>query len=80
MDKIAKALKKLNLKERRNIKSMLSNIQNNKINNFDVKRLRGYNNIFRIRKGSLRIIYKIDKYKQTSLLAIERRSEKTYKF
>jgi len=80
MDKIAKALKKLNPKERRNIRNILLSIQKDSIKNFDIKRLKGHNDIFRIRKGSLRIIYKIDKNKQIKILAIERRSEKTYKF
>ena len=44
----------------------------------DLKKLKGRNDIYRIRKGKIRIIYRVDN-KQIYLLAIERRSENTYK-
>jgi len=45
----------------------------------DVKKLRGYQNIFRIRKGKIRIIFSKNK-KEIAIITIERRREDTYKF
>ena len=43
-----------------------------------VAKLKGRQDIFRVRKGRLRIIYR-QSGTSTDILAIERRSEKTYK-
>ncbi len=45
----------------------------------DIKKLRGYQNIFRLRKGEIRIIFAKDK-RYISILSIDRRNESTYKF
>lgn len=77
MDKIQKALKKLNPKERAVIKGTLLKLQNNQFIGLDIQKLQGRKDIFRVRKGNIRIIYQ-----QVSngilIMAIERRSEKTY--
>lgn len=44
----------------------------------DIKKLRGYQDVFRVRKGRIRIIFKHDR-KDIYVLTIERRSESTYK-
>ena len=77
MDKISKALKKLTAKERSELKIILTRIKSGKFDGFDIKKLKGEDNIFRIRKGKLRIIF-IKKDDKISLLAIERRSNNTY--
>lgn len=79
MDKIEKALRKLTRKERGSIRELLSRLADDRIENLDVKKLRGHSNIFRIRKGVLRVIYRKDPQGKIFLLAIERRSEGTYK-
>lgn len=79
MDKIKKALKKLNAKERSQIKKLLINLQSGKFTNLDIKKLKGRDDIFRARKGDLRIIYRFQN-NQMFILAIERRRENTYKF
>ncbi len=77
-DKIEKALKKLTEKERKEVKNILTKIQRGSINGLDVKKLRGRDDIFRARKGRIRIIFR--KTKESILvLSIERRSDKTYK-
>ncbi len=78
MDKVSKALKKLTEKERETIKDVLLRLGRGKYKYFDIKKLKSRNDIFRIRKGDIRIIYRINK-KQIYLLAVERRNEKTYK-
>lgn len=80
MDKIAKALKKLSPKERELIKEILVKLKNKQLENLDCKKLKGRNDIFRIRKGQLRIIYRQDLKGNIFILAIERRSDTTYNF
>ncbi len=79
MDKIQKALNKLTEKERQEIKKILIRINSGKLDNLDIKKLKGRSDIFQVRKGGLRIIYLI-KDRNISVLAIERRNETTYKF
>ncbi len=79
MDKIEKALAKLTEKEREVVQSILQKLSRGKLEDLDIKRLKGRNDIFRIRKGDIRIIYRALKGK-VFVLAIERRSESTYKF
>ena len=45
----------------------------------DIKKLKGYADFFRLRKGNLRVIYQVRKNKTIYILAIERRTSKTYK-
>lgn len=81
MDKVAKALKKLNSKERKIIKEVLIDLENGNFQKLsDIKKLRGYADIYRLRKASIRIIYRLNKDGKISVLAVERRSERTYKF
>ncbi|MEK7181017.1 MAG: type II toxin-antitoxin system RelE/ParE family toxin [Patescibacteria group bacterium] len=77
MDKIKKALAKLNKKEKALVGHILSRLQSGDFQGLDVKKLKGREDIFRVRKGDMRIIYKT-KNKKISILAIERRNEKTY--
>ncbi len=79
MDKIDKSLKKLSVKEKKIVKTVLEKIKNQDFYGLDLKQLKGHKNIFRVRKNSLRIIFTKD-IKNTKILAIERRSEKTYRF
>jgi mRNA-degrading endonuclease RelE of RelBE toxin-antitoxin system len=78
MDKIAKALKKLSPKEREWVKAILSRLVKEELKGLDIQKLSGHKDIFRVRKSEVRIIYR-----QTGdgifILAIERRSEKTYR-
>lgn len=78
MDKIQKALNRLSDKEKRIVKQILERLESNDIVGLDLQKLKGTKDVFRIRKGDLRIIFrKINK--TIMILAIERRSEKTYR-
>ena len=79
MDKISKSLSKLTPKERKQVKSILACLNRGNKTGLDIKKLKGREDIFRIRKGSVRIIYKIDK-KNILVLVIERRNDTTYSF
>ena len=80
MDKIQKALQKLSPKEREWIRSILADLERGKQGGLDIKKLKGRDDIFRVRKGSLRVIYRMDAKRKIFVLAIERRREDTYKF
>ena len=78
MDKIEKLLSRLTSKEREDVRFLLARLARKEYKGLDVKKLKGRDNIFRVRKGALRIIYRVVG-DAVFLLAIERRNEKTYK-
>ncbi len=78
VDKIEKALSKLTEKERKVVKNVLLKVQEGSIDSLDIKKLKGRSDIFRARKGKIRIIFRKTK-ESTLVLAIERRADKTYK-
>jgi mRNA-degrading endonuclease RelE of RelBE toxin-antitoxin system len=77
MDKISKALKKLRAEERTELKKILLKFKSGKFDNFDIKKLKSKNNIFRIRKGKFRIIF-IKNDSSVIILAVEKRGDNTY--
>ncbi len=79
MDRIEKALARLSSKERIVVRTLLLRIQKGELNDLNVKKLKGRGDIFRVRKGTMRIIFRIAKAQGISVLSIERRSEKTYR-
>lgn len=78
MDKIKKALKKLSVKEKETVKDILNKLEKNNFLGLNVQKLRSHDDFFRVRKGNIRIIYRKTEAKKIFILAIERRSEKTY--
>ena len=79
MYKIKKAIEKLTPKEREKIKSIMIMIKSRRFKNLDIKKLKGRDDIFRVRKGRLRVIYGADQKGNIFILAIERRSDITYR-
>lgn len=78
MDRIEKALKKLSDRERKRYKALLLQIQNGDLKGLDVKKLAGREDIYRVRKGDMRIIFRIHKG-ITYILVLERRTTTTYR-
>lgn len=76
---LKKLLSRFNKREREVIELLIGKIVSFKWDALDVKKLRGYRDVFRVRKGNIRIIYRVQA-SQILVLAIERRSEGTYKF
>lgn len=77
MDNIEKALSKLKYNERKKVKEILIKIKKEEFENFDIKKLKGRRDVFRVRKGRIRIIfYKTEDF--VKILAIEKRSDRTY--
>ena len=79
MDKISKFLKKLPKDSRYRLEQLISQILGGDLSELDVKKLKGEVNLFRVRKGDLRIIFL--KTKDTvRIIDIDRRNDTTYNF
>lgn len=76
MNRIEKLLKKLSGKERVVIKSLILKIHSGNYKGLDIKKLKGDMNLFRIRKGDIRIIFSTDE--SINILSISRRNDTTY--
>ncbi len=79
VDKVAKAVQKFTSKEKQTVKGILGKIENWDFQGLNVKKLEGREDVFRVRKGRIRIIYRLNQNREIFILAIERRSEKTYR-
>ena len=78
MDRTEKFLRKLSAKELLLIEEIIENLYKEKVKDLDIKKLKGHNDVFRVRYNSIRIIFrKINK--EIMILEISRRSEKTYR-
>ncbi len=78
MPDLSRLLSKFGRKERKILESLIEKVISLQWHGLDIKKLTGYEDIYRVRKGNLRIIFRI-KSKIIFILAIERRTEKTYK-
>ncbi len=78
VDKIQKALDKFSLKEKELVKEILELIKVGKVVGLDVKKLKGQDGIYRVRKGQIRIIYRIVA-DAIFVITIERRNDNTYR-
>lgn len=78
-DKIAKLLAKLPKKDLVKLKAVIAKIILLEYEGLDIKSLKGQHNIFRVRIGNYRIIFKIEPGAETEIISISRRNEKTYK-
>lgn len=77
-DKIKKILDKLKSSERAQVKLLMMRIEAGDLDGMDIKRLTGSDTLFRVRKGSLRIIYSSNE-KENIIVAVRHRHENTYK-
>lgn len=78
MPNLKKLLSKFNQEERELIISLIDKLVFRNWHGLDVKKLKGMTDFYRVRKGKIRIIYQARGGK-VLILAIERRSETTYK-
>ena len=79
MPTLKKLLSKFSREEQQTLESLVGKIISSSWRGLDIKKLKGYQDIFRLRKGKLRIIF-TKSNKSILILAIDNRSEKTYKF
>ena len=78
MDKIQKATEKLTKKEKQWTKEIIKMLQSERFNNLDIKKLKDMENVFRVKKGNVRIEYQI-RNNRIFVLKVGRRKENTYK-
>lgn len=77
-DKIKKLLAKLSSKERELVKLLILRVKLDDTLGLDIKQLKGHSDLFRVRKGRIRILYRKAKTDML-IIRIDRRNEKTYK-
>lgn len=77
-DKIKKFLAKLSRAELNSIQALLLDIENREFGHLDIKALKGNKDVYRVRKGRLRVIFSA-KDDQIRVISIGRRDDKTYK-
>lgn len=78
-DKIQKNLAKFSKKERAVIAEILTNLTLGEYKGLNLLKLKGSDEVYRVRKRRIRIIFRLARNGKIKVLAIERRSEKTYK-
>ena len=80
MGNLDKKLKKFSEKERAEIEHLVKRILDRDLTGLDCKKLKGLGNLFRVRKGKIRIIFELENSQEPTIITIERRRENTYKF
>ncbi len=78
VDKITKSLRKLNASEQEKLKSILLLVRRDDTRGLDIKKLAGRDDVYRVRKGNLRIIF-CKNNDVIKILALERRTSSTYR-
>ena len=76
-DRIEKALMVLESKQRRQLEEIVERIKQGRVAGLDIRKLRGREDVYRVRKGNIRIIFQ-KCADQIYVLAVERRSDTTY--
>lgn len=78
MDRVEKTLRTLPKAERIRYRRMTEDVIADRLARYDVVKLVGRDDVFRIRKGPMRVIFRRHR-SGNSILALERRSETTYR-
>lgn len=79
VDLIHKTLLRMSVKDRASITELVALIVRGNIRGLDVKKLKGYDSAYRVRKGQWRIIFRMVQTGEAEIISIERRSESTYR-
>ena len=77
MERLEKNLDSLSENQKIKIKEILLKIKSGNLNNLDVKKLKGREDVFRVRKGKIRVIFYYKK-DEIYILSIEKRNDNTY--
>ena len=78
MEKLEKILLKLTKPEQKEIINLIQLILENNLSKLDVKKLKGYKDVYRVRSGKMRIIFRRQD-DDISVLEISRRNDNTYR-
>ncbi len=76
MDKITKLLKKLSAKERERLEGVLTALLSGDTSSLDIKKLKGVDDVYRVRVGSLRVIFR-KQADDIRILEVSHRDENT---
>lgn len=79
MNKIEKLLRKIKKREQQYILLMIRQLKNDYSKVPGVKKILGHQNLFRVRIGNYRIIFKIYKDRSGEIIKLKRRDDNTYK-
>lgn len=77
MDRIRKFLQRLTPEERGRITDVMVCIVEGRYGAVDVKKMKGYGNLYRARIGNIRIIF-IEQGNTRRIIAVARRNDRTY--
>ena len=77
-DKIKKILAKLTVKEQEIVKLLILRVKLGDTDGLNISHLKGHTDLFRVKKGRIRIVYRM-KSSKILIVRIDRRNEKTYK-
>ena len=77
MERLEKNLNSLSENQKIKIKEILLKIKSGNLNNLDLKKLKGREDVFRVRKGKIRVIFYYKK-DEIYILSIEKRNDNTY--
>ncbi|KKQ78231.1 MAG: hypothetical protein A3A96_00905 [Candidatus Zambryskibacteria bacterium RIFCSPLOWO2_01_FULL_39_39] len=77
MNKLDKFLSKLSSKERSVALEYLNAIKSRNFENLNFKKLKGFDDLYRVRKSNLRIIFRMSE-KEIDIIKIDRRNDNTY--
>ncbi len=78
MDKITKLLRSLSSKERERLEEILKLLLSGDVSSLDIKKLKGVENVYRVRTGEFRMIFRKEGT-EILILEVSRRDESTYK-
>ena len=76
--KTVKFFKKLSKKEAKRVLKVLNSARKGNLEGFDVKKLKGHKNLFRVRVGSIRIIFEKISSNEYRLVYLGRRGDSDY--
>ncbi|MEK7117520.1 MAG: type II toxin-antitoxin system RelE/ParE family toxin [Patescibacteria group bacterium] len=79
MQRIEKVLRKLSREERLKVERGIEKILNRDFVGLNVRKIRGKEDVYRVRIGRVRIIF-FWKDTQTDILIVDRRNDNTYNF
>lgn len=79
MDKIDKALVKLTKKQRDQLFTKFNLLCIGQFEGLNIKKMKGYRNLYRLRVGNVRLIYKQTVGKQPVIMYIGKRDDQTYR-
>lgn len=79
MGKLDKILRRFSPKEREIIERLVERILSRNLIGLDTKKLKGLKNLFRVRKGDIRMIFELVDGKEPRVISIERKSESAYR-